>query len=84
MNLPEEVISDKVKITTPEGEKEITNPLYAYKFKPDDSISSFPEPYKSWTTTLRHPTSSDPDAKTDVKALVKYVSRYQCRCCLIF
>ncbi|KAI0297681.1 tyrosinase [Russula brevipes] len=55
---PDEVISlQNVNITTPDGRTtSVPNPLYQYTFNPIDP--SFPSPYRSWRTTVRHPNSS--------------------------
>ncbi|KAF9069697.1 tyrosinase [Rhodocollybia butyracea] len=66
---PPEVISlDQVTIVNPAGHKvSVPNPLRRYTFHPIDP--SFPEPYASWPTTLRHPLSEDPNATDNVKEL---------------
>jgi tyrosinase len=68
---PPEVVSlETVKIITPNGNTTtVPNPLIQYTFNPIDS--SFPSPYDSWRTTIRHP--DDPNsgtATTDVRALI--------------
>ena len=72
---PPEVVSvDPIKITTPEGEKFVPNPLIKYTFNPiPPSFPSSPYAYKYWKTTIRHPDKpADPNATTDVKALLAY------------
>ena len=71
---PPEVIEYKeVTITLPDGTRgSVPNPLFEYVFHPIDS--SFPKPFSKWRSTLRHPTSDGPDAKTNVKDVVEYVS----------
>ncbi|KAF8805055.1 tyrosinase [Phlegmacium glaucopus] len=66
---PDEVIALKqVTITGHDGKHiKVDNPLYHYKFHPIDP--SFPDPYSGWQTTLRQPTSLDPDATDDVNML---------------
>ncbi|GAW02360.1 tyrosinase [Lentinula edodes] len=66
---PPEVISlDEVTIVNPSGEKiSVPNPLRRYTFHPIDP--SFPEPYQSWSTTLRHPLSDDANASDNVPEL---------------
>ena len=70
---PDEVIAlTQVTITGPNGKPvKVDNPLYQYTFHPIDP--SFPDPYSGWPTTLRQPTSTDPDATDDVATLKKYV-----------
>ena len=71
---PEVVTLEIVKITTPDGEEAVPNPLIKYAFHPiDPSFPSEPSPYNSWPTTIRHPTPPDsPDATSDVQALIEY------------
>ncbi|KIK59858.1 hypothetical protein GYMLUDRAFT_44328 [Collybiopsis luxurians FD-317 M1] len=66
---PPEVISlDTVTITNPNGQRiSVPNPLRRYTFHPIDP--SFPEPYSSWPTTLRHPLTESPNAKDSVTQL---------------
>ena len=70
---PDEVIALKqVTIIGKDGKAvEVDNPLYHYVFHPIDA--SFPDPFSSWPTTVRQPTSADPDATDDVATLKKYV-----------
>ena len=70
---PPQVISQKlVTITNNLGKQvKVSNPLFNYKFHPIDS--SFPDPYSNWQTTLRHPTSGNSDATSDLVELQKYV-----------
>ena len=49
---------------------DVPNPLLSYTFNPIDP--SFTFPFDSWPTTLRSPTSEDPDATTDVNALIRH------------
>ncbi|KAF8263973.1 tyrosinase [Lactarius quietus] len=68
---PPEVISmATLNIITPNGQTtSVANPLIKYTFHPIDR--SFPAPYSSWKTTIRHPDSpNSPNATTDVPALV--------------
>jgi tyrosinase len=67
---PPEVISlDEVTIINPSGQQVLVpNPFRRYTFHPIDP--SFPEPYASWQTTLRYPTTNDSDATDDVDELV--------------
>ena len=70
---PPEVISlQTVDVITPDGNTTtVTNPLYQYPFNPIDS--SFPAPYESWRTTIRHPDNpNSPNATTDAQALAEY------------
>jgi len=54
----------------------VANPLIRYTFNPIDR--SFPAPYSSWKTTIRHPDDpNSPDATTDVQALVDDLSSIQ-------
>ncbi|KAI9508872.1 photo-regulated tyrosinase [Russula earlei] len=67
---PPEVISlETVDIITPDGKTtNVPNPLLKYTFKPVDS--SFPNPWRSWKTTIRHPDNPrSPNAATDVQGL---------------
>ena len=72
---PDEVISqESVSIITPDGNTtDVPNPLFQYTFNPIDP--SFPAPYSSWKTTIRHPDDpNSPSATTDIQALVEYAS----------
>ncbi|KAJ3896545.1 tyrosinase [Lentinula edodes] len=66
---PPEVISlDEVTIVDSSGEKiSVPNPLRRYTFHPIDP--SFPEPYQSWPTTLRHPLTDDANTSDNVPEL---------------
>ncbi|KAH9989733.1 photo-regulated tyrosinase [Russula compacta] len=81
--LPDEVVSvDPIKITTPEGEKFVPNPLIKYTFTTiPESFPSEPYAYKCWKTTLRHPDHpSSPTATTDniaLQTLLTFVFLYQ-------
>jgi len=70
---PEVISSEKVNIVTPDSDGKpiaVQNPLIKYTFNPIDR--SFPAPYSSWQTTIRHPDDpSSPDATTDVDGLVR-------------
>jgi tyrosinase len=75
---PPEVISlATVNIVTPDGQTTaVANPLIGYTFNPIDP--SFPAPFSSWQTTIRHPDDpNSPDATTDVQALVSDLSSIQ-------
>ncbi|KAF8874304.1 tyrosinase [Mucidula mucida] len=74
---PDQVIALKqVSITGPEGKMvTVDNPLYHYKFHPVDP--SFPAPYSGWTTTLRQPGSTRPNATDDVARLRLVLGRAQ-------
>ena len=66
---PDEVIkSEKVKIVRADGPATVDNPILYYRFHPGPD-PSFPEPYKNWPTTIRHPTTEDPSTKSDVESL---------------
>lgn len=69
-SVPVEITLPEVDIIGPDGEPKRTwNPLYSYHFKPEDLYDTFPLPFNQWTETLKHPTDSGPDAKSDMKAL---------------
>jgi tyrosinase len=70
---PDEVISlQNVEIITPDGRTtSVPNPLYQYTFNPVDP--SFPDPYRSWRTTVRHPSRS---GTTDPRGLRKCVFNF--------
>jgi hypothetical protein len=70
---PPEVVSlQHVEIITPDGKTtSVPNPLYQYTFNPVDQ--SFPPPWRSWKTTIRHPDNpGSPNATTDAPALIAY------------
>jgi len=70
---PPEVISlQTVNITTADGRTtSVPNPLYQYTFNPIDP--SFPSPWRSWRTTIRHPDNpNSPNATTDSQDLKRY------------
>jgi tyrosinase len=64
-------------IITPDGQTTtVANPLIQYTFNPIDP--SFPAPYSSWQTTIRHPDDpNSPDATTDVQALKRKASLFR-------
>ena len=67
---PPQVISmTTLNIVTPNGKTtSVANPLLQYTFNPIDR--SFPRPYSSWKTTIRHPDNpNSANATTDVQAL---------------
>ncbi|SJL09926.1 related to Tyrosinase [Armillaria ostoyae] len=65
-----------VKIIKPDGKLgSVANPLLKYGFHPIDK--SFPRPYSGWPTTLRHPTSEEPDATSDIDELKDDLSSAQ-------
>jgi tyrosinase len=75
---PAEVISlESVEIITADGNTTpVPNPLFQYTFNPIDP--SFPSPYSSWQTTIRHPDDpNSPNASTDIQALVQFLSSSQ-------
>ncbi|KAH9080397.1 photo-regulated tyrosinase [Lactarius deliciosus] len=74
---PDEVISKTtVNIVTPDGRTtSVANPLLKYTFNPIDA--SFPAPYRNWRTTIRNPTSSGPNATTNVQGLKDDLSSIQ-------
>jgi len=74
---PSEVISDtQVTIIGTDGNQALVdNPLYHYIFNPIDP--SFPQPYSGWQTTLRQPTSQDPDATDDITLLKRILASEQ-------
>ena len=70
---PPEVISLlTVNIIAPDGKTtSVPNPLYQYTFNPVDH--TFPTPWNSWKTTIRHPDNpNSPTATTDSQALKTY------------
>ena len=68
---PDEVIVSEVTITGHDGNRiSVPNPLYHYTFHPIDP--SFPPPYSGWQTTLRQPTSTQPNATDDIARLKAY------------
>nr|QTF98733.1 tyrosinase [Armillaria ostoyae] len=74
---PPEVISlATVKIIKPDGKLgSVANPLLKYGFHPIDK--SFPPPYSGWRTTLRHPTSANPNATSNIDDLKSDLSAAQ-------
>jgi len=66
---PDEIISlEQVSIVVPNGDTiSVQNPFLRYRFHPIEP--TFPPPFHSWPTTLRHPTSSRPDAQSNVAQL---------------
>jgi len=75
---PPEVVSKTTVniLTAPDGTStDVPNPLLSYTFNPIDP--SFTFPFDSWPTTLRSPTSEDPDATTDVNALISTLQSMQ-------
>ena len=58
---PPSMASPRMLVRTPEGEEEVRNPLYSYVFHPPgDELGR--EPWSTYETTLRAPTSGEPDA----------------------
>lgn len=74
---PPEVISlTTVNIIKPDGKLgPVANPLLKYGFHPIDK--SFYEPYNGWRTTLRHPTSGNSNATSDISDLKNDLSAAQ-------
>ncbi|KAI0297811.1 photo-regulated tyrosinase [Multifurca ochricompacta] len=75
---PAEVISLAfVDIITPDGKRTpVENPLLQYAFSPVHK--DFPDRYKSWKTTIRHPDHpGSPDARTDVQGLKLFLKGFQ-------
>ena len=66
---PRQVIADaQVTYTASDGSrKQMANPLYQYRFHPVDT--DFDSPYDAFPITVRHPTGSGSDVRTDVDAL---------------
>ncbi|KAK4997599.1 hypothetical protein LTR66_003012 [Elasticomyces elasticus] len=54
---PSSVSSPTVSVITPSGAKTISNPLFAYRFHPVSTQDMFFNPFASWNTTKRYPTS---------------------------
>lgn len=76
---PEEVISKATLdiLAAPNGElTQVTNPLLQYTFNPIDK--SFFGRWAYWKNTLRRPDSCDPNATTNVEALIKYLCPFYC------
>ncbi|OCK82998.1 Di-copper centre-containing protein [Lepidopterella palustris CBS 459.81] len=60
--LPSSLQLPTAQVITPNGTNTIPNPLFAYNFHPLSS-DDFPEsPYSSWPSTLRDPSSPDPNS----------------------
>ncbi len=67
---PEVIEYQTVNIVNPQGETiSVPNPLYQFVFK--ESVKDFPGLFSLWQKTLRHPTSHDPSAESDVEDLKK-------------
>lgn len=64
--VPSVLVTPSISITTPEGVKEVDNPLYTYKFLDVSVTNSFGDPWHNWKTTLRYPTNENPDAKSNM------------------
>ncbi|KZV73724.1 Di-copper centre-containing protein [Peniophora sp. CONT] len=74
---PRQVIADaQVTYTAPDGSrKQIANPLYSYRFHPVDK--AFDSPFNTYPITVRHPTGSGANVRTDVDALRSRLSSQQ-------
>jgi tyrosinase len=72
MTPPAEIITlDQVEYVAPSGKTEkMDNPFRRYKFQ--TTPSSFPDAYKAWTQTLRHPDGTGADAKENLTELQEY------------
>ncbi|KAI9785255.1 MAG: hypothetical protein M1835_003372, partial [Candelina submexicana] len=53
-----------VDVVTPTGNKTIRNPLFSYEFHKLNSIDLPDDPFDHWNSTIRHPTSKDPNASS--------------------
>lgn len=71
-DIPSEITSTTVDITTPEGIKTVKNPLYWFPFPSKFPYTSFPSPHYSWGTTLRYPSSDQPNAECRMDVLSGY------------
>ncbi|KAI0725255.1 photo-regulated tyrosinase [Fomitopsis betulina] len=68
-DIPSEITSTTVDITTSEGIKTVKNPLYWFPFPSKFPYTSFPSPHYSWGTTLRYPSSDQPNAECRMDVL---------------
>ncbi|KZT70397.1 Di-copper centre-containing protein [Daedalea quercina L-15889] len=64
--VPQEMRSETITIVTPQGEKAVKNPIHSFTFLSQFPYTTFDAPYNGWQTTLRYPTSNDPDAKSQM------------------
>ncbi|EMD35087.1 hypothetical protein CERSUDRAFT_116584 [Gelatoporia subvermispora B] len=69
--IPKELTTPTIRIMTKDGDElvEVKNPLSGYDFHSDDPNKTFPDYLKSWGSTLRHPTSKDSNAGSNIGAL---------------
>lgn len=72
--VPEEMRSTTVSIATPHGEKVVKNPVHSFTFTSKYPYTTFDAPYNGWQTTLRYPTSAQPDAKSQMDLFNRCVS----------
>ncbi|EPS96866.1 hypothetical protein FOMPIDRAFT_1018575 [Fomitopsis schrenkii] len=64
--VPKEMRTTTVSITTPQGEKDVQNPVHSFTFTSKYPYTTFDAPFNGWQTTLRYPTSAQPDAKSQM------------------
>jgi tyrosinase len=76
---PDEVLTlDQVEYIAPNGQTQtMENPFRRYKFHSKESVSEFPEKFKQWDRTLRHPTTQAADAKDNLEELKRYARIHQ-------
>ncbi|TLD13239.1 uncharacterized protein PgNI_03926 [Pyricularia grisea] len=57
--------SPVVEVAGPNGVQNISNPLYAYEFRPLDASAFYIAPWDHWDRTLRSPSSQDSEATSN-------------------
>jgi len=64
--VPVEMRTTTITIITPQGEKTVKNPVHSFTFLSKFPYTTFDAPYNGWQTTLRYPTSDQPDAQSQM------------------
>lgn len=78
--VPEEMRNTTVFITTPEGEQVRKNPVHSFTFTSKFPYTTFDAPFKGWQTTLRYPTSAQPDAESQMDLFNRCASSVSVTC----
>lgn len=69
--------SETVEVNTPEGRRAIRNPLFSYEFHPLNTADLPGNPVRNWQRTLRYPTSTAPDARSQNNLVMAQLDRNQ-------
>ncbi|GAM91208.1 hypothetical protein ANO11243_092550 [Dothideomycetidae sp. 11243] len=74
---PEFVSSAYISVTSPTGQQTVVNPLYRYDFHPIVPSDMAYNPFASWVTTLRYPTSWQSNAVSQDPGVTSQIASNQ-------